>query len=215
MQKDTLTGDLLQGTVEINTDLSVDLTSDLEPKEKVFVKKTVNSHKYKRAFSESELLDVIDRIDFQENDCYHFITGGDIDSFSYIKAMSRFQDFKELTFSTWCMALIDVEDMENMIKMGKIKVLNGNAGEIFQGSYPDVYSRIIPVIKKTGGYFKIFRNHSKVYIVRGSKFDFVIESSANINTNPRAENTVLTVSKELADFYEEYFKNIVSFNRED
>ena len=37
MQKDTLTGDLLQGIVEVNTDLSVDLTSDLESKEKMIV----------------------------------------------------------------------------------------------------------------------------------------------------------------------------------
>jgi hypothetical protein len=112
------------------------------------------------------------------------------------------------------MALADVECMNDMIENGKIKILNGNVGEIFKGSYPDVYPAITSVVKKTGGYFKVFRNHSKIYIARGSKYDFVIESSANINTNPRAENTTLTISKELADFYDNYFRNIISFDKE-
>lgn len=49
----------------------------------------------------------------------------------------------------------------------------------------------------------------------GERFDFVIESSANVNTNPRSECTVITIDTELARFYkEEIFDNIQSFNRD-
>ena len=59
----------------------------------------------------------------------------------------------------------------------------------------------------------MFRNHAKVYCGFGDRFDFVIESSANINTNPRTENTVITIDTGLAEFYKEFFDGIVSFER--
>lgn len=38
-----------------------------------------------------------------------------------------------------------------------------------------------------------------------SGFALVIESSANVNTNPRAEQTTLTVDRSLYDFYADAF----------
>lgn len=61
----------------------------------------------------------------------------------------------------------------------------------------------------------IFRNHSKVMAGFGERFDFSIVSSANVNTNPRSEATVVTVDTALARFYkEEIFDNIQSFNHD-
>ena len=51
-------------------------------------------------------------------------------------------------------------------------------------------------------------------IVFGDRFDAVIESSANVNTNPRSENTVITVDRTLARDYLEIFNGIVPFNRD-
>ncbi len=51
-------------------------------------------------------------------------------------------------------------------------------------------------------------------IVKGEKFDCLIESSANVSTNPRSENTVLTVDKALVSGYVELFAGFVSFNRD-
>lgn len=46
---------------------------------------------------------------------------------------------------------------------------------------------------------------------KGKKFAFGIETSANINTNPRTENGCLTIGKEIYEFYKEYFDKIISF----
>ena len=49
----------------------------------------------------------------------------------------------------------------------------------------------------------------------GERFDFAIESSANVNTNPRSEATVVTIDTDLARWYKaEIFDNIQSFNRD-
>lgn len=59
----------------------------------------------------------------------------------------------------------------------------------------------------------MFRNHSKVMVILGNDFDAVIESSANVNTNPRSEQATITVDSELAHWYKEIFDGVRSFER--
>lgn len=60
----------------------------------------------------------------------------------------------------------------------------------------------------------IFRNHSKVMAIEGDRFDCLIESSANVNTNPRSENTVVTVDRDLVGAYINLFSEIIPFNKD-
>lgn len=57
----------------------------------------------------------------------------------------------------------------------------------------------------------MFRNHSKIFAGVGEKFAFGIETSANVNTNPRTENGCITISNEIYEFYKDYFDKIESF----
>jgi hypothetical protein len=109
--------------------------------------------------------------------------------------------------------MVDIEEIERFVSIGRIGRLDCYLGEIFKGSYFREYAALTNLHRTYGGRIAIFKNHSKVYAGFGEKFDFVIESSANINTNPRAENTVITLDTELAIFYKYYFDNIVSFER--
>ena len=59
----------------------------------------------------------------------------------------------------------------------------------------------------------MFRNHSKVIVALGERFDAVIESSANVNTNPRCEQAAITVDTELAIWYKNFFDGVKSFER--
>jgi hypothetical protein len=165
---------------------------------------------YRRAFSETQLLDIVD-LDFQDGDSYHFITGGDIDSLSYLKVVLRQQDLDYCLFSTWCMASEDIYQIEEWLAQGKIKKMDAYVGEIFPSTYRLEYKMLVPVIKKYGGRVAVFRNHAKIFAGYGNKFYFGIETSANINTNPRTENGCITISKEIYEFYRSYFDGIVSF----
>ena len=51
-------------------------------------------------------------------------------------------------------------------------------------------------------------------IIKGEKFDALIESSANVNTNPRSENTVITIDSSLVNEYIDLFNGIIPFNRD-
>lgn len=56
----------------------------------------------------------------------------------------------------------------------------------------------------------VARNHSKVMLgaAPGRDWYFVVESSANANTNPRIEQTAIHTSRDLHDFYAEFFADL-------
>lgn len=169
-----------------------------------------DNHLYRRAFSETQLLDVLPR-EMKEGTSYHCITAGDVDSLSYLKVILRQQDLDYCLFSTWCMADEDILCFEEWLESGKIKKLDAYVGEIFPSSYTLAWQQLNNLFEKYKcGRIAVFRNHSKIYAGYGNKFHFGVETSANINTNPRTENGCITINKEIFEFYKEYFDGIVS-----
>jgi len=174
--------------------------------------KTYDRQFYRRYTSERALEETVDWI-YEKGAAYHVISQGDIDSLTYLKHVLRQQKVGYLAYSTWCMALQDIEEMERFINLGQIGRVDSYVGEIFKGSYANEYEQLNKLHQEYGGRIAIFRNHAKIYCGFGDRFDFVIESSANINTNPRTENTVTTIDTGLALFYKEFFDGIYSFER--
>ena len=166
---------------------------------------------YRKAYSETQLLDVLG-FDFKEGESYHCITAGDVDSLSYLKCVLRQQNLDYCLLSTWCMAGDDILQIEEWLEKKKIKKLDAYVGEIFPGSYKMEWKKLNEVFEKYKcGRIAVFKNHSKIYAGIGNKFAFGIETSANINTNPRTENGCLTIGKEIYEFYKGYFDKIISF----
>lgn len=172
--------------------------------------KRIDKNIYRRAFSETQLLDILN-LDMKEGESYHIITGGDVDALSLLKIILRQQNLDYCLFSTWCMALEDVFQIEEWLQTGKIKKIDAYVGEIFPGTYASQYEYLKPVIEKYGGRVAVFRNHAKVFAGYGDKFYFATEGSANINTNPRTENACITIGEGLYNFYKDYFDGIISF----
>lgn len=166
---------------------------------------------YRRCFSEVRLLEEIG-FELKENHSYHFITGGDIDSLSYLKLILLHQDLDYCLASTWCMAADDILQFDEWLTNGKIKKLDMYVGEIFPNSYKLEFKKLKEIFEKHKcGRIAVFKNHSKIYAGIGSKFAFGVETSANINTNPRTENGCITISSEIYHFYKDYFDGIKSF----
>lgn len=166
---------------------------------------------YRKAYSETQLLDVLG-FDFKDGESYHCITAGDVDSLSYLKCVLRQQNLNYCLLSTWCMAGDDILQIEEWLENGKIKKLDCYLGEIFPGSYKMEWQKLNQVFEKYKcGRIAVFKNHSKIYAGYGEKFAFGIETSANINTNPRTENGCLTIGNEIFNFYKGYFDKIKSF----
>lgn len=166
---------------------------------------------YRRAFSETQLLDVLPK-EFEYGHSYHCITAGDVDSLSYLKVILRQQNLDYCLFSTWCMASDDILQFDEWLTEGRIKKLDAYVGEIFPGSYKMEYKKLVEIFEKHQcGRIAVFKNHSKIYAGYGDKFAFAFEGSANINTNPRTENGCITIDQGIFEFYKTYFDGIISF----
>lgn len=169
-------------------------------------------HLSRKAASEEALSRALDW-HFREGDCYHCFSFGDVDALTYFKHVLRQQRVHYLALSTWCMAGEDVDDLRQWHRRGMLGRVDFYVGEIFPGSYPQVYDAALDFARECGGRLVVFRNHAKIMAVVGERFDCLIESSANVNTNPRSENTVLTVDRQLVADYIELLNGIRSFDR--
>lgn len=176
--------------------------------------KTKSRTHARRAKSEAVLRDILPaRI--ETGDAWHVLSSGDVDSLSYLAHLLATESMDHVLLSTWCMAMADVEQILDWLSSGNIKTADLYVGEIFPNQYTAEHELLIEGIRKHGsGRVAVFKNHSKIIACRNATAAWVIESSANINTNPRTENTVITASAELYQHHKAYFDGIKSFNRD-
>ena len=115
---------------------------------------------WRKAASEKALEDAIDW-HWREGDSYHCFSFGDVDSFSFFKMVLRQQPIRYAAISTWCMAGEDVIDLRKWHERGLVGRVDFFMGEIFKGSYPDVYAATKEFIAECGGRLVIFRIQRK------------------------------------------------------
>lgn len=179
--------------------------------EKVKAKSTVSYHKMRRITSELNLEETLPW-HFEKGVSYHVISQGDVDSLTYLRTIVKQQKIKYMILSTWCMSVTDIEEIKSWIEKGYIEKIDFYVGEIFTSRYAKEFVILKDLCMATGSRVALFRNHSKVMAGFGEKFDFVIESSANVNTNPRCEQTCITLDSDLALFYKEFYDGIRSID---
>lgn len=115
--------------------------------------------------------------------------------------------------STWVMGEEDIKQIEEWMDEGKLHKVDFFVGEIFPTQYPIGFAMLNRLVERTNcGRVAVFRNHSKIIAGYGTLYPFVVETSANVNTNPRTEQGVITLDKGLMDFYRAYFDGIKGFN---
>lgn len=191
-----------------------EIVKDADAGKRVRAFKTSTRIYTRRAKSEATLAEVLP--EKLENGCaYHVISHGDIDALSYLAHIIKTQTLDYLMISTWVMAAGDVKIIERWVDEGRIKHLYFNFGEHMAAEYGDIFAAAASLATFTGGSAKIARNHSKVMIGcnQATGFYFVSESSANVNTNPRIEQTVVTLNQDLFTFYRDFYDAIRSIHK--
>ena len=174
-------------------------------------------YQYRRAFSEAALLDACSPsiLDLRPGHCYNFITAGDVDSLSYLKVILLHQRLSHCLCSTWCMAAEDILQLFTWHEARKTGSLDIYVGEIFPNQYRIEWQMLMDYYQQHPelGRLCVFRNHSKIFAGTGEKFSFGIQTSANINTNPRTENGCIIIDDGIYHFYKDYFDGIISFEK--
>jgi len=176
--------------------------------------KRKNRHLTRRAKSEEVLRSILpDSVDV--GDSYHVMSSGDVDSMSFMTFYMINYKFDEVLISTWVIADSDIDNLIDMMRHDRIKKLRLYLGEIYPGTYPAEYSKLLKMREEFDFEMVVARNHSKIMLMSGgtSGMTLVIESSANVNTNPRMEQTAIHNDKGLHDFYSEFFSGVKSIDK--
>ena len=177
--------------------------------------RTQNRHAVRRAKAEAELATLLpERI--ADGDSWHVISHGNIDALSYLRHLLKPTYFDYVGVSTWCIARQDLTEISAWLDAGRIDHFALYAGEIFRNQYGDEYEMVLRMREQYGVHFVMAKNHSKVTLAcnEAEGYYVVVESSANVNTNPRIEQACVTASRELFDFYREFFDGLKSIDKD-
>lgn len=175
--------------------------------------KTIPYNKMIRMISDKNIEDLLPW-HFENGVAYHCLSYGGIDAYSYLKFILRQQRLKYCLISSWIISPYDADAIKERVKAGDIEKIDFYVGDIFKGGYRGAYDKTLETAALCNGRVAVFHNHCKIIAGFGEKFDFVIESSTNLNVNLRLEQTTIYVNRELALWYKEYFDEIHAFNRD-
>lgn len=179
---------------------------------KVQLYETTNKYLYRRAYSEVSLLDIAEEMTCTPGVSWNFITGGDVDSLSYLKLLLRkLGKIDYILMSTWCMSGEDVMTIAEWHEKGLLDKIDFYVGEVFPNTYKIEMAMLTEFVEQSGcGRLCVFRNHSKIYAGYSGDVYFGVQTSANINTNPRCEQGCVTFDRGLYEFYREFFDSVES-----
>ncbi|MGH6625158.1 MAG: hypothetical protein ACRECD_01200 [Burkholderiaceae bacterium] len=189
--------------------------ADRQQTERARAQKSANRHHMRRATAEAYLADILPAR-FADGESWHVISRGDIDSLSYLRhVLAGVSHLDQVLMSTWCIAKNDLQEIATWLDAGKIEQFDLYAGEIFPGSYGDEYEQMMKMCETYGCRLVIAKNHSKITLASQAEtaYHLTIESSANVNTNPRIEQSTIHCGAELHAFYLEFFSGIKSIDR--
>lgn len=177
--------------------------------------KSANRHHMRRANAEATLAEILPAR-FADGESWHVASRGDIDSLSYLRhVLAGVSHLDHVLMSTWCIAKNDLTEIGNWLDSGRIEQFDLYAGEIFPGSYGDEYEQMLNLCDAYGARLVVAKNHSKVTLAcnTADAYYITIESSANVNTNPRIEQSAIHCGKDLHAFYLEFFSGIKSIDK--
>lgn len=191
------------------------MVADKRQAEKARAQKSANRHHMRRANAEATLKEILPAV-IEPGDSWHVASRGDIDSLSYLRhVLSGVSHLDHVLMSTWCIAKNDLVEIATWLDTGKIEQFDLYAGEIFPGSYGDEYEMMLKMCDLYGCRIVIAKNHSKITLCCNTEknYKLTIESSANVNTNPRIEQSTIHNNPELHAFYLEFFSGIKSIDK--
>jgi hypothetical protein len=142
------------------------------------------------------------------------ISFGGFSSIGFIKRVADEVVIDRLTVSTLAVGAKQAEVLDVLARNGRIK-----DAEFFVGSVMEMDKRskktrknirdrafTLKKICENNGWNAVFcKNHSKVILMDTGKGQYVLETSSNLNENPKFEQFSFERNKTLYEFYDEFF----------
>lgn len=166
---------------------------------------------YRRAFGTYELCRVMGMEKPVAGKSYHIMTGGNVDLLAHLQwALLHWKRVERVFISAWAISGADILLCKRYLEEGSVGTLELLLGDIFPSKYKMEWQKLMEMYD-AGIITNIYNStiHSKVLLIDCGEEKVVVESSANCNMNPRVEQSCITVSNQLFEFYDVYLHGIL------
>lgn len=167
---------------------------------------------YRRVFGVYQLLKVMGMEKPVAGKSYHILSGGHVDLLAHLQwIMLHWPKLRRVFLSAWAISSADILLCGRYLQEGTVGVIELLLGDVFPAKYKMEWKKLMELYE-AGKITDIYTSsvHSKVMLIEavdGTKI--VIESSANCNMNPRIEQSCVTVSPDLFNFYDYYLHEVL------
>ncbi|MFA6867545.1 MAG: hypothetical protein WCR54_08555 [Clostridia bacterium] len=147
------------------------------------------------------------------NEVRKYVSSGGFSSIGFVKFIADRTFIKELTVSTLRVGKKHLAVLGELKKQGKLDKVNFIVGSIMQdGSKKDKEYHYFDILQETcsqnNWVLKVRNNHSKILLFDTDKGKFVIETSSNLNENPKMEQFSFEKDEVLYFFYQKVFDEL-------
>lgn len=145
-----------------------------------------------------------------QNEVYKFMSTGGFSSICFIKFVADITRINRLDISTLRVGKKELQMLDYLYKKGKLGKCNFIIGSLMANdsklvkSY-NYYNDFKKVCENNEWGYKAINNHSKILLFDTEIGKYVIETSSNLNENPKIEQFSFEKDERLYDFY---FENL-------
>lgn len=173
------------------------------------IKQKRKRYKFNVMREKMELKNIIKELP-KEDEVYKIISGGGFSSIAFIKLMSDETVINQLYASTLRIGKKHLQILDSIHKKGQLYKANFIVGTLMKNDSDYVkkfgyYDDLESVCEKNGWVVQAKNNHSKIILFDTDLGKYVLETSSNLNENPKVEQFSFEKSEELFDFYEKIF----------
>lgn len=169
----------------------------------------------RRTFVLAESARMLDRITEKQlpepGEVYKFLSlSGGVSSISFVKWVAVHEPLVRFQASTLRIGAKQFRYLDQLARAGKL----GSARFILSSMQTDMDSRrgrydyaadFARIAERNGWQTAVVNNHSKILLMATKSGKFVLETSSNLNENPKIEQYSFENNSELYDFYSAFF----------
>ncbi|RGX53177.1 hypothetical protein DWV16_17145 [Anaerotruncus sp. AF02-27] len=164
-------------------------------------------------YSVKELSRYMDKLP-NVDECYKFVSTGGFSSISFVKFVADRTKINEMAATTLRVGRKELECLDRLKKYGKldrcffivggIMANDGKKGKVYR-----YYEDFEAVCRNNGWEYKATTNHSKIILMDTEAGKYVLETSSNLNENPKMEQFSFENNQALFDFYREWIMDVM------
>ena len=141
----------------------------------------------------------------------HIISGAKFDFWTWVPVLIDWLGRADALYcSTWTLSrntAIELAELWDADRIGDVTFLTGL---YFKRRETAVYSTLLQTIRRRGGRYRAFQNHAKLLLLHNAAAGhfLTVEGSANLTSNPRAEQYAVTNDRALWEFCRDWFEEV-------